>query len=171
MFRFIFALCAIALVPCITVAQAPKIGLVNTETIIKELPEAQEASKKLEDLAAKLRDTVQMMQKEFETRIEQYRKQEALMSGDAKRKEEETLNALRQRLLQFNEEKSQDLQRMREGFLNPLRDKVRDAVNIVAKEEKMTLVLDKLAGLVLYSEDKSDITFKVLDRMKRGGDK
>lgn len=170
--RFLTLVCVAVIASVAAYAQAgTKIGLVNTETIIKELPEAQQASKRIEEITVKMRDTIQMLQKDFESRIEQYKKQEALMSSDAKRKEEETLNGLRQRLIQYNEEKTQELTRMREGFLEPIRTKVRDAVNIVAKEEKMTLVLDKVAGLILYSEDKADITFKVLDRMKRGSDK
>ncbi len=57
---------------------------------------------------------------------------------------------------------------MREGLLQPIRAKVNEAIAAVAKEEKITLVLDKVAGLVLYNDDKMDITYKVLDRMKRG---
>jgi outer membrane protein len=112
-----------------------------------------------------------MMQKDFEQRIEQYQKQQAMMAADAKKKEEESLQALRMRFLQYQEEKlgaQGEIARMRESLLKPIRDKVQDGINNVAKEEKLTIVLDKTGGLVLYSEDKLDITFKVLDRMKRG---
>jgi Skp family chaperone for outer membrane proteins len=112
-----------------------------------------------------------MMQKDFETRIESYRKQEAMMTADAKRKEEESLGALRQRFLQYQEEKlgqTGEIARMREELLTPIRAKVSEAIGAVAKEEKLNLVLDKMGGSILYSEDKADITYKVLDRMKRG---
>jgi Skp family chaperone for outer membrane proteins len=152
-------------------AQTTKIGVVNAEVILKELPEALAASKTIEESGLKIRDTLQMMQKEFETRIESYRKQEAMMTADGKRKEEEALNALRTRFLQYQEEKlgnTGEIARMREGLLQPIRVKVNEAIAAVAKEEKITLVLDKVAGLVLYNDDKMDITYKVLDRMKRG---
>ena len=152
-------------------AQTTKIGVVNAEVILKELPEALNASKTIEESGLKIRDTLQMMQKEFESRIESYRKQEAMMTADGKRKEEEALNALRTRFLQYQEEKlgnTGEIARMREGLLQPIRAKVNEAIAAVAKEEKITLVLDKVAGLVLYNDDKMDITYKVLDRMKRG---
>ena len=38
----------------------------------------------------------------------------------------------------------------------------------IAKEEKISLVLNKLTEAVLYTDDQLDITFKVLDRIKRG---
>jgi len=166
----IVALCAVTAVN----AQSMKIGLVNTETVIKEMPEAIEATKKIEEMGLKVRDTLQMMQKDFETRIEQYQKQQAMMSAEARQKEEQSLQGLRQRFLQYQEEKfgaTGELARLREGFLTPIRAKVSDAINAVAKEEKLNLVLDKVAGIVLFSEDKADITFKVLDRLKRGDSK
>lgn len=152
-------------------AQTFKIGVVNADVILKELPDAIKAGKTIEEAGMKIRDTLQMMQKDFETRIESYRKQEAMMTADAKRKEEESLGALRQRFLQYQEEKlgqTGEIARMREELLTPIRAKVSEAISAVAKEEKLNLVLDKMGGSILYSEDKADVTYKVLDRMKRG---
>ena len=151
-----------------TSAQSYRVGFVNTETIIKELPEAQKASADIEQKGMKIRDTLQMMQKEFETRLQEYTKQEALMSADAKQKEQEALNGLRARFLQYQETKTAEMQALRENFLKPIREKVAAAIEEIASEEKLNMVLDKTAGLVLYSEDSADITFKVLDRMQRG---
>jgi len=148
-----------------------RIGFVNAETVLKELPEAQQANRQLEEWGGRVQDTLRMMQKEFETRIENYRKQEAMMSADAKRKEEESLGMLRQRFSQYQEEKlgqQGELARLRETYLAPIREKVAAAVNAVAKEEKVQVVLDKVAGLVLYADDKLDLTYKVLDKIKRG---
>ncbi len=166
----------VAFLLCVGISSAQssqqfRVGVVNAETILKELPEALTASKTIEEAALKVRDTLQLMQKEFETRIENYRKQEAMMTADAKRKEEESLNALRTRFLQYQEEKlgnTGEIARMREALLQPIRAKVNEAIAAVAKEEKLNLVLDKVAGLVLYNDEKLDVTYKVLDRMKRG---
>jgi Outer membrane protein len=149
-------------------AQNYKIAVVNTEIIIKELPEAQQASKSIDEAAQKIRDTLAMMQKEFESRIASYRKQEAMMTSDARAKEEDAINGLRTRYLQYQEVKTAEVQSMRESFLKPIRENVQSAIDAIAREEKLNLVLDKAAGIVLYSEDKADITYKVLDKMKRG---
>ncbi|MFN4907929.1 MAG: OmpH family outer membrane protein [Bacteroidota bacterium] len=170
MFRMIVLLAILAIAMPLS-AQGFKIGVVSADVILKELPDAIKASKSIEEAGLKIRDTLQMMQKEFETRIESYRKQEAMMTAEAKRKEEESLAAYRQRFLQYQEEKlgqAGEIARMREDLLAPIRVKVSEAITAVAKEEKINLVLDKMGGIVLYSEDKADITYKVLDRMKRG---
>ena len=161
-------LVCLGLAAVVSNAQTFRAGYVNSETIITELPEAKQASANIEAQTLKIRDTLQMMQKDFETRIEQYRTQEALMSAEAKRKEEESLNALRTRMIQYQESKTQEMQLMREEFLRPIREKVKQAIAQIAKEEKLNLVLDKAAGIVLYNDDTADITFKVLDRMQRG---
>lgn len=169
--RISLAVLALMCAAGIAQAQTYKVGVVNTETVLKEFPAAIDAQKKIEEQALKARDTLQMMQKEFETRFEAYRKQESLMSADAKKKEEESLQALRSRYAMYQEQKFSaqgEVAQMREMVFTPIREKVKDAINLVAKEEKLNLVLDKVVGVVLYSEDKADITYKVLDRLKRG---
>ena len=168
MVRIVFVAAATLLASTFAGAQTFKIGVVSTDVIIKELPEAIKASKTMEELGLKYRDTLQMMQKEFESRAENYGKQEAMMTADAKRKEQEALMALQQRFRAYQEEKTVEMKKMQEDLLQPIRQKVTDAINAVAKEEKLTIVLEKAFGLVLYSEDKADVTYKVLDRMKRG---
>lgn len=159
---------ALVLAGTVAMAQNFKAAYVNSETIIKELPEAIEASKHIDQMGQKIRDTLQLMQKEFEERILNYRKQESMMTSDARQKEEESINGLRTRFMQYQEQKTAEVQQQREAFLKPIRDKVQAAIEEIAKEEKLSLVLDKVAGFILYSEDKADITYKVLDKMKRG---
>ena len=169
MFRSVIAIAVIAMFATLGASsQTFKAGYVNTETIIKELPQAKEASADIELHGKRIMDTLQLMQKDFETRIEQYRKQEALMSAEAKKKEEESLNALRVRFMSYQENKNKEVQQMREDYLKPIRESVQATIAQVAKEMKLTLVLDKAAGFVLYSDDAADITFKVLDAMQRG---
>lgn len=160
----------IAALCCTTIgtAQNFRAAYVNSETIIKELPEAIAASKHIDEMGQKIRDTLQLMQKEFEERVGSYRKQESMMTADARQKEEEAINGLRTRFMQYQELKTAEVQQLRESYLKPIREKVQTAIEAIAKEEKINLVLDKVAGIILYSEDKADITYKVLDRMKRG---
>jgi Skp family chaperone for outer membrane proteins len=56
----------------------------------------------------------------------------------------------------------------REKYLDPIRSKVRAAIQKVSKEEKISLVLDKTSTAILYFDDKFDLTYKVLDTIKRG---
>jgi outer membrane protein len=150
---------------------AISIGVVDVETIVKELPEAIAADKLLKDLGQKYRDTLMLFQKEYNDKYEQFDKQKAMMAADQIKKEGENLRAIEVKFQKFQEEKfgvQGELAVRREEFLKPIREKVRTAIEAVAKDEKLNFVFDKGSSALLYSEGKSDITYRVLDKIKRG---
>lgn len=148
-----------------------KIGIVDTETIIKEMPEAKKADNDLKALGQKYQDTLLTFQNELQERVQQYQKQKGMMPADKQQAEEEALQALQMQMYQYNDEKfgnAGELTILREKYLEPIRQKIRVAIDNVAKTEKINLVLDKTSPSLLYAEDKFDITFRVLDEIKRG---
>jgi len=148
-----------------------KFGVVDIETILKEMPEAIEADKKLKEIGTNWQDTLINMKKDFDDRIQKYQKQKSLMNTEQQSKEEESLQNFQMQMMQYQDQKfgtNGELNQMREKFLEPIRVKVRNAIQKVAKEEKFSLVLDKGNPAVLYFEDKFDLTYKVLDVIKRG---
>lgn len=150
---------------------ALKIGTVDVEVIVKGMPDAIEADKKLKDLTQKYRDSLMSIQQDYIKKREQFDKQKAMMPADKQKTEEETLKAMEMQYMQFQEEKfgnQGELAVLREQYLDPIRSRVKTAISTVAKEEKMSFVLDKGGSTVLFSEDKYDITYKVLDKLKRG---
>jgi outer membrane protein len=147
------------------------IGIVDVESIVKEIPEALQADKKIKEIGQKYQDSLMAMQSDFEAKLKQYDKQKSMMPSDQQQKQEETLKAQQMMLLQFRDEKfgqKGELAQMSEKALAPILEKVNKAIEEVAKEEKMNLVLDKGNSAVRYAEDKLDITYKVMDRIKRG---
>lgn len=151
-------------------AQTQKIGYVDTEVILKQLPEAQEADKKLKDIATKYQDTLVAMQKDLSEKLEQYKKQESMMTPDAKKKEEDMLKNIQQSMMQYQEEKfgnTGEIRRMQENFLTPIRDRILLTIKEVSRDEKFNFILDKVNPAILYADDKFDLTFKVLDKIRR----
>jgi outer membrane protein len=150
-----------------------KVGFVNVELIVTEMPEAQEADKMLKELGQKYQDTLLALQSEFEKRMKDYNKQKSMMPADKQAQEEEALKSLQMQIMQFREEKfgqTGEISQLREQYLAPIREKVRDAIEKVANEEGMSVVLDKGSSAVLFNKEKLEITYKVLDRIKRGSD-
>jgi len=145
-----------------------KIGIVEVEKIVKEMPEAIEADKIMKDLQKAYQDTLMKMQDDLVKRSENYNKQKAMMTADQQKNEEEALKNGEQMLYQYREAKYSEINEKRELYLTPIRKKVNEAIEAVAKDEQISVVLDKGNGSVLYSEEKLDITFKVIDKMKRG---
>jgi Skp family chaperone for outer membrane proteins len=151
-------------------AQAVKVGVVDVITILKEMPDAKVVDKELQEIGLKWQDTLMTMQKDLEAKIEQYRKQKTMMPADQQAKTEAELQALNQNLMQYNQEKfgqQGELAIIRDQKLEPIREKVKSAIEKVSKEEKLNLVIEK-TSMILYFDDAMEITYKVLDVIKRG---
>jgi outer membrane protein len=150
-------------------ANSSKMGVVEVESVLKELPEAIQADKVIKEKGQKWQDTLLKMQQDLQAKLEVYQKQKSMMPQDKQQKEEETLQAQNTLLLQYREEKfgqQGEINKLREDLLEPIRSKIRKAIESVAKEEKILLVVDKMAAI--YADQSIDITFKVIDRIKRG---
>lgn len=145
-----------------------RIGIIDADAIIKELPAAKKADKELTDFARSIQDSLASMERTMQERLTSYQQREQMMTADAKAKEENDLRALQQQMLQFRQVKSQELEKKRADILVPLRDLIDEAVGAVAKAEKLNLVLDKSTTVVYYNDKNLEITWKVLDHLQRG---
>jgi len=148
-----------------------RIGVVDTRKIIEQLPEAKDAEEKIREVGLKYRDTLETIQKDFTAALEAFEKQQSMLSGEAKTKAQDNLRAIQERYQKYREEKlninnpQSDLGRMQEEYLAPIRKKVRDAIKDVSKDEKLSAVLE--APAFIYYDEQMDITFRVLDKLKR----
>lgn len=168
--HFVFIALISAFVTSGLYAQSQKIGYVVSSKIFEELPEALEAQKKLEALEKAGQDTLSAMAQDIQVRIDEYQKKEGMMNDAAKRTAEQEIQELRLRASQFADTKRKELAEQNDRIFGPVRTKIINAIEAVAKEEKYTFVFDKNDQLqiLLYGDSNHDVTFKVLDRLKRG---
>jgi len=154
----------------VAMAQTTKVAFVDSEKILGELPEAQQASKGLETLVNAWQDTVARMGTDLQKQFEEYQKQEAIMPAAKKEAEQKRLADLDQRRRAYATEKldarTGEAAQTRERLLAPIREKVLRVIEMVAKEDGFTFVFDR--ANVLYGDAKVDLTYKVIDRLKRG---
>ena len=167
----------LGLVACTAIAsaQVQKLSFVDSERIINDLPEAQAAQKDLEKTIKGWQDQLQKMSDDFQKAVTEYQKKEAVMAPAAKDAEQQRLQDMRQKALDFQNQKlgqNGEAQQLRDTKLAPIRDKILKAIEAVAKEEGFSFVFDKANDiLLLYADSKYDLTYKVLDRLKRGSAK
>jgi len=144
-------------------------GVVDVEAIVKEMPEAQAADKELIDLSKKFQDTIMEWRNSLETKAQNYEKQKGMMTQNKQQEELEKLQREAMELQNFSRQKEDEIGNRRDMLLEPIRVKVKDAIETVAKAEKLSMVLAKdNASVVMYVDPKFDITFRVIDRLKRG---
>ncbi len=144
------------------------IGVVDVEYIVRQMPEALDADAKLKEMQKNLQDTILKLQDALQKKADAYLKQKSMMPADKQQEQEQALQEENLRIQQLYNERLNEIQTKREEFLEPIRNKVRNAIQAVAKEENFSFVFDKGNPAVLFAEEKYDVTFKVLDKIKRG---
>lgn len=150
-----------------------RIAYVNSTKIFQELPAAQEAQRKIDGISKRLQDSLDTMQKDLQAQYEEYQKKEALYNDATKKSEQQRLIEYERRVQQFRTDKfgqEGDLAKQTELIINPIRDRIKAAIAAVAKEERYNFVFDKTdqIQILLYGDAKDDVTYKVIDKLKRG---
>ena len=158
-----------------SLAQAPgvKIGFVNSSKILQEYPEAQEANKKLDEIGKTWQAELDRMSKEFEDKLQDYKKKEALMPEPEKRSAQDELALLEQKGVAFRQQKfgsGGDLAGATDSLLGPIKKKVLKVIEQAAKDEKLQFIFDRndQITVLLYGEPKFDYTNYIIDKLKRG---
>jgi outer membrane protein len=160
-----------------------KIAYVDSDVIIKQLPEAQEVQKKLEDLQKQYLDTVNTKESDLKTKADDFKTQYAdaqkqleagQLTPDQVKELESKLGEMQveiqkqeQDLYDYKQQVQQTLVSTQSDLFKPVKDKIIKIIGDVAKELKYNLVLDKAGETLLYGDKEMDITFKVLDRLNK----
>jgi outer membrane protein len=171
--RFMTVIFPVFMITGRATSQTLKLGYVDSQVIIQQFPEAVEAQKKIQASLQNWQEQIDTMAKAYQSRLEDYDKKKAMLNDQAKLAEEQKLLAEQQKIVDFRNKKlgqGGEFQQLQEKNMTPVKEKILKAIEVVAKEEKMSFVFDKGADVpvLLYGDRAFDVTFKVLDRLKRG---
>lgn len=164
-------------------AQGVKVGFVDSEVILKQLPESQKVLAELEGLKKVYIDTIQGKEKELKANAESFKTryeeaQKMVESGQVKSEAElkklnEEMQGLQKALQEqddaltiYRQKVQEELVQKQNELFKPIKEKITKAIENVAKEMKINFVFDKADGTLIYGDKEYDITFKVLDKLK-----
>lgn len=119
-----------------------KIGYINFNQLIDQLPESKAIQKQAQDYQKTFIDVLQGMQTEFQTKAQAYEAKRATMTDALRTQTETELQDLQKRIQDYQQSASQKVQEKYNELSKPLIEKARGAVNTVAKEKGYTYVLD-----------------------------
>ncbi|MFH1298039.1 MAG: OmpH family outer membrane protein [Bacteroidota bacterium] len=132
--------------------QAPlKIGYVDFNTLLQAMPGIDSVRTALQTYQGTLTDQMDQMRMEFENKYLDYQSKAAGMSDIIKQNKEQELQQLQDRIDAFQTKAQQDLQTKQQKLLQPLIDKARKAIEVVATEKGYTYVLNAIEDVVLFS--------------------
>lgn len=146
--------------PMATFAQ--KFGHVNAQAVMESLPEFIKARGEVEAQAKQYDNDLQAMQKEIQTKAENYDRNQSTMN-EAKRKETETeLQNLYQKFQQAQQTNSQAIQKLQADKMQPIITKLQNAIKNVGKTGGYVYIMDVSSGIPYISDTLSkDVTSDV----------
>ncbi|MFA8450863.1 MAG: OmpH family outer membrane protein [Bacteroidales bacterium] len=148
---------------------AQKYAYVDTKYILENIPEYTDAQTELDETAKKYQEEVEKAFDEVDKLYKAYQAESVLLPEDIKKKKEQEIveKEKEARDLQkkyFNPDG--DLFKKREELIQPIQEKVYDAIQQLSLENNYSFVFDKSGSLtILYSNPKLDISDDVLDEI------
>ena len=164
--RILIAL--VALLSCLGTVRAQKIGYINTENILSEIPAYVAAQTQLDALSDKYKASIEAELGKIETLYQNYQSSKNSMSA-AQRQNAENEIISKERVVQEKQKiyfgEDGIMAKKAEELLDPIRKDVEKAIADVARSEGYDLVID-VAALqgVVYKNEILDLSRKVIDR-------
>lgn len=136
-------------------AFAQKIGHINSNDLLMAMPERATIETEIQNHAKQLETQLTTMQRELETKYQDFQAKESLMTEAIREDKIKELTSLEQRLNDFQERAQADLQKKEQQLTEPLITKAKNAINKVAKENGYTYIIDSGIGFILYIDETS----------------
>ena len=149
-------------------AQTQKIGHMDMQYVLSAMPEMKQVQSQLQTLQGQLEKQAQAKQKDFEEKYNRYVSEGAQMAEAIRLDLEKELTQMQQSAQEFATKAQQNLQQKESQLMQPLYDKIGNAINNVAKEGGYSYIINVgVPGLdVLYYADTTlDVSNAILKNM------
>lgn len=155
----------------ISVDAQTKIAYINSQSIMDQLPEAQDAQKQLDVLTQEWQNEMTRMASEIQRKVEDYDKRKLILTDKRRAEVEKELQDLDRKMIDFRNQKfgtNGELFTKQGELMKPIQEKIFKAVKDVADVEGYDYVVDRSSStLLLFANTKHDLTQKVLEKIQQ----
>jgi len=147
-----------------------RIGYIDTEYILQNVPEYQEASNQLDAKVQKWKSEIESRLGVIEQKKKQLSNESVLLTKELIEERQEEISIEESEILDYQQKRfgpNGDLMIQKRNLMQPIQDQIFTAVQEIAANKKYDLVLDKSDGNMLYSADRFDISEQVLRSITR----
>lgn len=142
-----------------------KVGTIDAEYILAQLPEITEVEEGLKTYDEQLQEEVQNSIKKYEALIEEYQSNSATYTEEEKQEKETEIIGLENDIKNFRQKASVLMQMRRNELTEPLYVKIDEAMKSVISEQNYTQILNSSANGLAYAHPDFDITDAVLSKL------
>lgn len=149
--------------------QAQRIAYVDSNYILENIPEYGDAQEEINSLSKGWENEIKAIKQTVEEMYREYQSESVLLSEAQKRKKEEEIVAKEQEARNLQMQyfgPDGELFTKRTELIQPIQEKIYNAINQIAMTKNYAFVFDKATGTtILYCNDKNDISDDVLDEI------
>lgn len=148
-----------------------RIGYIDTEYILQNVPEYQEASAQLESKVQKWKTEIETQLNNIEQKRKDLSNEKALLTKELIEEREEDIAFEEKEILDYQQKRfgpNGDLMIQKKQLIQPIQDQIFAAVQDMAEKRKYDFVFDKSADVVmLYSAERFDFSDEVIRSISR----
>lgn len=152
-----------------TGAFAQRFAYVDSEYILKHVPDYASAQKQLGALSEQWQKEVDARFQEIDRLYKAYQADQVLMTADMKKRREAEIVEKEKAAKDFQQQKfgpNGDLTKQSTTLIKPIQDKVAKAVQAVAESESLDMIFDKNSEVImLYASPRYDKSAEVITRL------
>lgn len=161
----------IAVLLCLSVGSyAQKFAYVDTEYILKHLPEYKSALNQLDVASKQWQQQVDQNFGEIDRMYKAYQADQVLLTNDMRKKRENEIIEKEKQAKEFQRTKfgpDGELFQSRIKLIKPIQDKVADAIKQIAKSKYLDFIFDKSseATMMIYASSSYDVSNDVIVKL------
>ncbi len=152
-----------------TTSFAQRFAYVNTEYILNQIPEFDEAQQKIDKVSEEWRSEIDKKQKEVDEMYRNFQNEQYLLTEDQKQQKIREIEDAERGMKDYQKAKFSyegELFKKRQELIKPIQDKVFDAIEKLAKERGYDFIFDKAnSTTILFADTKNDRSDDVLRRL------
>ncbi|MBX3008667.1 MAG: OmpH family outer membrane protein [Melioribacteraceae bacterium] len=169
--KFSFLLSTLLLVGFVSQSfSQPKIGYVDSDAIMKQLPDAQDAQKKLDAIIREWNEELGKLEREWKTKYDDYEKRKLILSEQKRVDIEKELIQLEDQISKYRQDKfgvQGELFRKTDEVMKPIQNRIFNIIKDIAKELEYDFIFDRSGEILfLYAKEEFDLTNLVLEKLK-----
>ncbi|MCW9707766.1 OmpH family outer membrane protein [Fodinibius salsisoli] len=150
-------------------AQQQKVGYVDTDVILSQMPEYQNIQQELRSVSSDWDSELKRMDEEIEQLKEDFQSKKVLYTDEQRAQQQQQIQALIEQREQYLEQKfgakGEYFQKQKE-LLEPIQRSVFEAINTIAEQEGFDFIFDRAqnAGL-LFGKKEFNLNEKILQQL------
>jgi outer membrane protein len=141
----------LCVLPLSIFAQDFKAGHVNFEEIISQMPELEKVKAQVDTISKQWEDLMMKMRDEYSVKIKELQDKQSTMTDGMQQSKVAEIQEIETRITNTRQQAVTEIQNKQKELMQPIIEKVRNAIKVVATENKLTYVFDLGAQSIVYT--------------------